>query len=94
VPAGAVEQQDGMRASFDRVGDLVEMELHGIGVGKGQRESGACAPGQADRAEQVGALVALVGRLTRSPYAPRPLAHEAILLADAGLARRPTPRPP
>jgi hypothetical protein len=52
VPAGAVEQQDGMRAPFDGAGDLVEMELHGIGIGEGQRQSGACAPGRADRAEQ------------------------------------------
>ena len=66
-------------------GDLVEVELHGLGVGVGQRQRRAGAARRADRAEQVGALVALVGRLARPRPAPRPLPHEPVLLADAGL---------
>src|SRR5687768_15062027 len=65
--------------------NLVEVELHRFRIGEGQRQRGAGAAGRADRAEQVGALVALVGWLTRPRPAPGPLPHEAVLLADAGL---------
>jgi hypothetical protein len=85
VPAGAIEQQHGMGAPFDGAGDLVEVELHGLRVGKGQGQGCPRAAGRADGAEQVRAFVALVGRLLRPRSAPRPLPHEAVLLADAGL---------
>ena len=65
------------------------MELHRLGVCERQCETGADAPCGADRAEQGGALVALVGRLDRPRAAPGPLAHEAVLLADAGLVLEP-----
>ena len=51
VPAGAVEQQHGMGSPFHGAGDLVEVELHGLGVSEGQRQGGARAAGRADRAE-------------------------------------------
>src|SRR3954468_19756559 len=89
VPASAVEQQRGMGAPFDGAGDLVEVELHGLRVGEGQHQGGARAAGWADGAEQVRAFVALVGWLPRSRSAPRPLPHEAVLLADAGLVLEP-----
>src|ERR1700683_5324620 len=40
---------------------------------------------RADGAEQIGAVVALVGRLARARSPSRPLPHEAVVLADAGL---------
>src|SRR4029450_2386259 len=78
-----------MSALGDGAGDLVEVELHGLGVGEGESQGGAGAAGRTDRAEEVGALVALVGRLARPRSAPRPLPHEAVLLADAGLILEP-----
>jgi hypothetical protein len=89
VPAGSVEQQDGVCSASHGPGDLVEVELHRVGVGEGQRERGAGAAGRADGAEQVGALVALVGGLAGPRSAPGPLPHEAVLLADAGLVLEP-----
>ena len=65
------------------------MELHGLGVGEGQGERRADAARRADGAEQVGALVALVGRLARPRAAPGPLPDEAVLLADPGLVLEP-----
>ena len=62
--------------------DLVEMTLHGIGVGEGKRECCGHAASRADGAEQVGALVAPVGGLDRSRTAARPLPDEAVLLTD------------
>jgi hypothetical protein len=80
VPSGAVEQQDGVGASGDMQGDLVDVALHGVGVGEGQRQSGADTARGTDGAEQVGALVALVGGLDRPRAAARPLADKAVLL--------------
>src|SRR5215216_6279448 len=84
VPAGAVEEQHGVGAAPNHARDLVEMELHGLAVGIGHGERGAGCARRADGAEQIGALVALVGGLARARAAPRPLPHEAVLLADAG----------
>jgi len=61
------------------------VKLHHVGVGIGQREGGADAAGGADGAEQVGVVIALVGRLARSRPALGPLPSLAVLLADPGL---------
>src|SRR5215203_6338095 len=68
----------------DTARDLDEVELHrlAVGVGHGERRAGAAR--RADGAEQVGAFVALIGGLAWARAAPRPLPHEAVLLADAG----------
>ncbi len=65
------------------------MELHHVGVSVGQRERGADPPRRADGAEQIGVVVALVGRLARSRSALRPLPNLAVLLADPGLILKP-----
>ena len=65
------------------------MELHHVGVGVGQHEGRPDAAGRADRAEQIGVVVALVGGLARARPAPGPLPNLAVLLADAGLVFKP-----
>ena len=89
MPTGAVEQQNGVGSGCDVVGYLVEVELHCLGIGEGHREGGADASGGTDGAEEIGAVVTLIGRLTRPRSAPGPLAHEAVLLADAGFVLKP-----
>src|SRR4051812_34193652 len=89
-----------MGALYDVAADLVEMKLHGLCVDVRQGKPGASAARRANGAKQVGALVALVGGLTRSRTAPCPLPHQAVLLADPGfvlepdLDRRGSPHPP
>ena len=78
-----------MGAAGDGSADLVEMGLHGLGVGEGHGEGRADAARRADGAEQIGALVALVGRLPWPGAAPGPLADETVLLADASLVLEP-----
>ena len=65
------------------------MKLHHLGVGVGQRERGADPTGGANGAEQIGVVIALVGRLARSRSAPGPLPNLAVLLADPGLILKP-----
>ncbi len=83
VPAGTIHQHDGVRAGRDGSGDFVEMGLHGVGVGVRHHERRAGSPGRADGAEQVGVFVALILRLARPASGPRPLPHQAVLLAQA-----------
>ena len=63
--------------------------LHRLGVGGGHRQGGADIAGGTDRAEQIGALVALIGRLARAGFLARPLVDEAVLLADPHLILEP-----
>ena len=72
-----------MSALSDSSGDFLEVGLHGLGNGARQDERRANAASQPDGAEQIGALVALVGGLARPCAGSRPLAHQAVLLADA-----------
>src|ERR1700674_2109780 len=69
VPSGAVEQQHGVGALGDVAGDFLEMELHGLGVGDGQRERGPDASGGANGAKEVRAFVALTGGLPAAAIA-------------------------
>lgn len=78
-----------MGSLCDRPGDLVEVGLHGVGIGEGHGERGADAPRWTDRSEQIGALVVLIGGLARPGPAPGPLPNEAVFLADAGLVLEP-----
>ena len=78
-----------MGALGDVARDFVEMELHHGGVGVGQREGRPDAAGRADRAEQIGVVIALVGGLCGPRPAPGPLPNLAVLLADAGLVLKP-----
>jgi hypothetical protein len=65
------------------------VELHHVSVGVGQRESRSDAAGRADRAEQIGVVVALVGGLPWPRSAPGPLPNLAVLLANPGLVFKP-----
>ena len=64
--------------------DIVEVKLHHVGISIGQRQRRSHASRRADRAEQIGVVVALIGGLSWSRSAPGPLADEAVLLADSG----------
>jgi hypothetical protein len=74
-----------MSPCSDMARDFVEMEPHHVGVGIGQREGSSDPAGWADRAEQIGVVIALIGRLARPRSAPGPLSDLAVFLADAGL---------
>ena len=65
------------------------MKLHHVSVRVGQRQSRSDAASGTDRAEQIGAVVALIGGLSGSRSTPGPLADEAVLLADPGFILEP-----
>ena len=58
------------------------MRLHGFSIHPWRRDSRTCSTGRANRSEQVGIFVTLVGRLVRLRLGSRPLTDDSILLAD------------
>jgi hypothetical protein len=71
MPSGAIHEQDGVSAVGDDVARyLVQMQLHGFGVGVRQRERRAGSARGADRAEQIDVLIALIGGLARPRSSP------------------------
>ena len=83
MPSGAVEQQHRMSARGDVARDFIEVKLHHVGISVGQRQRRSHASRRADRAEQIGVVVALVSGLYGPRSTPGPLADEAVLLADS-----------
>ena len=83
------KMQHGVRPDRDGGGDFVEMKLHRLGVGVRKRQRRADAAGGTNGAEQIGALVTLIGGLARARSPSRPLPHEAVLLADPRLILEP-----
>ena len=89
VPAGAVEQEEGMGTGRDLAGNLAQVGLHGMGIGPGQGKRCPSAARGADGAEEVEALIALVLGLVRPCAFLGPLPHQAVLLAQAHLVLPP-----
>jgi len=89
MPAGLVEQQDGMSAGRHRAGDFGEVQGHGGGVAERQDETGGGAARRADRAEDIGRLRALVVRRRWPGAAPGPAPGDLVLLPDPGLILEP-----
>ena len=89
VPAGAVEQEDGMGAGGD--GRPISARCRSIAsaVGLGQHQGGADAARRADGAEQVGPVVAAVARRARARAAAGPEPGDGALLADPGFVLEP-----
>jgi len=54
VPAGPIQQQDGVRMPCNMTADLVEVKLHGISVGEGKDKRCSRTSRGADGAEQIG----------------------------------------
>src|SRR6202045_3693494 len=86
MPAGAIEQHNGMVARRDVATDLGEMQVHHLAVGYRQDEGDAGIARGTDSAEQIRPIVALVARCPRSAAALVPKVIPE--------GRSPRPRPP
>ena len=89
VPAGLIEQQDGMGAGGDGLRDFFQMQGHGGGVAAWQNEAGGGSLGWADGTEDVGRARALIVRRRGPCPAPRPSPGDLVLLTDPGLILKP-----
>lgn len=89
MPAGLVEEEDGVSAWRDRLRDLGEVERHRLARAAGEDEPGALAICRADRAEDVGGLRALILRRRGPRASSRPAPGDLVLLPHAGLVGEP-----
>jgi hypothetical protein len=89
VPAGLIDQEDGMGSGRDRFGDFRKMQVHRLAVANRQDQGCALALLGADRAEDVGGSGPLVARRAGAGATLRPAARDFVLLADAGLIGEP-----
>src|SRR5215213_4710815 len=89
VPTGLVEQQDGVPAGIDHVGDFLQVQAHRGAVAEGQNQRRALALTRTDGTEDVGGRGALVLRRGRAAAAPCPAARDLVLLTDSGLVGEP-----
>ena len=78
-----------MGLGSDVATDLVEMHLHGAGVGEGEHEGGTLAPARTDRPKQIGVGVALIGGQTRARSGLGPDPRAPVLLSQPGLVLEP-----
>ena len=89
VPAGLIDQEDGMGTGCDGLGDLREVEVHRLGVAGRQDQGRALALLRADRTEDVGRGGALITGRAWAGAALGPTAGDLVLLADTGLVCKP-----
>jgi len=89
VPAGLVDQEDGVGGGCDGRGDLREVQVHRLGIAGRQDQGCTLAVLRADRSEDVGGSSPLVTRCDGAGAALGPAAGDLVLLADAGLVGEP-----
>jgi hypothetical protein len=89
VPAGLIEDQDGVSACGNSGSDLIEMQLHGFGVAERQNEGRAGPLFGTYRTEQIGRLGALIMRGSGTRALPGLAIGEFVLLADPHLVLEP-----
>jgi len=89
VPAGLINEQHGMGSWLHVKRDLVEMQLHRLGVAKRQDETGRLAERGTDGAEDIGRGGSLILQGEGSSAALGPAPCDFVLLTDAGFVLEP-----
>ena len=89
VPAGAVTDQHGMSAETYLRADLGQVDCHRLAADPGHHDGRAHGAVRANRAEEVGRLMAVVADRRWAGTTQRPYIRQRALLADAGLILEP-----
>lgn len=89
MPAGFVEQKNGVGAVRDSPANFLQMLLHGVRVGAWRDESRSGVAGGADRTEEIGIGVGPILGLARTRAAFSPLVDETVLLSHPRLVLKP-----
>ena len=89
VPAGLIDQEHGMGAGRDGFGDLIEMQVHRLGIAGGQDQGHALVLFRANGTEDVGRGGALIAGSARASATLRPPAGDLVFLANARLILEP-----
>jgi hypothetical protein len=89
MPTGIVHEDGGDSAGRDVACDLVDLLMHGAGVGVRQDQCCADITRREDGTEDVSTFIALIDWLTRLRFARRPLTHAVVILAKPHLVPEP-----
>jgi hypothetical protein len=89
VPSGLIDQEYGVGAGRDDLGDLRQMQVHRFGIAGRQYQGSALAVFWADRTEDVGGGGALVAGSAWAGATFRPAAGNLVLLTYASLVCEP-----
>ena len=89
VPPSLIDEQNGVGAGFHSQRDLLEMQLHGLGVAKWKNQTGRLAERGTDGAEDIGRGGSLTLQGERSRAAFGPASRDFVLLANAGFVLEP-----
>lgn len=89
VPAGTVENEDGVYIGWQRGGKPGEKQVHHGGIDEGQHQGEVLAGGGADGREDVGPLVALLGKAGGALAPQPPAVTHPSLVADARFVLEP-----
>ena len=89
MPACLIDQEHGVRACSDVLGDFGEMQVHDVGIAFRQNERRALAFLGRDRAEDIGRRGSLIVRRAWPRAAFRPSSRDLVLLTDARFVGEP-----
>jgi hypothetical protein len=89
MPAGLIDEENGMSSRSDRLGDFREVQIHCLGVAVRQDQGRTLALFGADGAEDIGGCRALVTGRAGAGAALRPAAGYLVFLADTRLIGEP-----
>ena len=84
MPSGSIEEEDGVTALRHLAADLLEMQVHRLGVSMRQDQGRAEIPKRTDGAKYVGRLASLIARRGWTAAALGPNAGQCALLTDTG----------
>ena len=89
MPTGLIHEQHRVGAWLDVKRDLLEMQLHGLGVAKWQNQTGRLAKRGTDGAEDISRSGSLILQRERPRAAFGPAPGDLVLLTDAGFVLEP-----
>jgi len=89
MPAGTVEDQQGVGFGSDPGADFAEMFAHSFGIGRGHDDGCANATGGADRAIDINGIVPVIPHHRRPGTDRRPDIGVGAFLAHAGFILKP-----
>ena len=89
VPTGLIHEDHGMGIGCDGLSDFGKMQVHRVGIAKGQDKPRTLALRRADRSEDVGRGGSLIMGRRRPRAALGPATRDLVLLADPRLVLEP-----
>ena len=89
MPAGAIQENSGVRARRHGLRDLLQVQVHALDRAARQDQASALPLSGTDGAEDVGRLGSLIFRRCGARAAFGPAPRDLVLLSNPGLVRKP-----